>query len=88
MKKYTLLFKYMYTSKCRMIEEALQHTNCIAIKYWLIPGGRLILRLYIPGGNTSRRENFDCKHVLPCLEVQRLRDFGMLAELGSKVHNS
>ena len=46
-----------------------------------------MLRLYIPGKNTSRRETFNCKHVFPCLEVQglRLHDLGVLSELGSKV---
>ena len=46
-----------------------------------------MLRLYIPGGNTGRRETFNCKHIFPRLKVQRLRlrDLGMLAELGSKV---
>ena len=46
-----------------------------------------MLQLYIPGGNTGRRETFYCRHIFPRLEVQRLRfrDFGMLVELGSNV---
>ena len=45
----------------------------------------MTLQLYIPGGNTGRRETFKCKYTFPHMEVQssrlRFRDLGMLAEI-------
>ena len=69
-----------------MIEKALQHTNCLAP--FLIPGGRFMSWLYIPGESASGRETFDCKLNLRRLEEQRLRlrDLGTIAAYKLNAH--
>ena len=78
-----ILYVLKDISKRRLIEETLQHTNCIALAPFLIPGGSFMLWLYIPGGSTGVREIFESELTFPRLEEQRLRlrDLSMVAEL-------